>query len=157
MIVPNPAAKQISSDDLFDSCAEMKSSHYSHFDAASCKIFIFSKILSSSACNPLSLGSSFTIWSFSRVWLFFIRNPRQIIHARFKGYGKFSALLKGIVSFPIFQLGIITLIDAGHHLYFYLRISLFFPQFFQSVHVITQSYYVKFPYWNYGDIDLSCS
>lgn len=83
---------------------------------------------------------------FSRVWLFFIRNPRQIIHARFKGYGKFSALLKGIVSFPIFQLGIITLIDAGHHLYFYLRISLFFPQFFQSVHVITQSYYVKFRY-----------
>ena len=83
----------------------------------------------------------------SRIRLIIVGQPCQIVHAGVQGDGDFSALLKGVVSFSVFDFGIIALVDACEHLHFYLCISTLFAELFQSVvHVITQLHYGKLTY-----------
>ena len=69
--------------------------------------------------------------------LFFICKSRQIVHAGVQRQGDALALLEGRMTFLRLNFGIVTLVDAGKHLHFDLRIALFLPQIPESGHIIT--------------------
>ena len=71
--------------------------------------------------------------------LFFICKSRQIVHAGVQRQGDALALLEGEMTFLRLNFGIIALVDAGKHLHFDLRITLFLPQIPEPGHVITST------------------
>lgn len=67
------------------------------------------------------------VWNlkFSRVRRFFICQTCKIVHARVEGKGYFFALLKRVITFAIFNFGIVALVDTGQMLHFNLGESFF--------------------------------
>lgn len=80
--------------------------------------------------------------------LFFIGEPRQIIHICFKRKRYIFTLFKGKISLSIFYFRIVALVDAGQQLHFYLRIPFFFPKFLQEVHPVTPVYSNRLTDWH---------
>ena len=68
------------------------------------------------------------------VWAHLVCESCQIVHAGVQRNGDALTLLKGIVSLATFYFGVVTLIDAGHHLHLHLCKAPAFSQFFQSAH-----------------------
>lgn len=81
--------------------------------------------------SPFSHLFIFTIIT-SWVRTFFIRQTRQIIHACIQRHSNPFTLLKRIIALAILNLRIIALVNTCQMLHFYLRISQFFSQIFQS-------------------------
>ena len=90
-------------------------------------IFAFGKNV-----NRVRIVHQLIIASVSRVRIFLICQAGKVIHAGVQRQGDSFALLKGIISFAAFDLGIVALIDAGQHLHLDLGEPSLFPQFLQS-------------------------
>ena len=80
------------------------------------------------------MGSSRS-WRFlfpfgSGVWFGFIRKAGKVVHTGVQRQSDPLALFKSIVAFAAFDLGIVTLVDAGEHLHLHLCQALAFSQFF---------------------------
>ena len=78
--------------------------------------------------GALAFPALFYFFAFAR--LLFIGQTGQIIHAGLQYKGCFPALRIGIVAFPVFELGMISLFKPCERLHFDLRIPLAVPQLF---------------------------
>ena len=68
------------------------------------------------------------------IGLLFIRQTGKIIHAGIQCNGKLSALFECEIPFSTLYFGIVTLVNASHHLDFNLCVAFFFTKLFNSAH-----------------------
>jgi len=71
------------------------------------------------------------------IGFFLVGQAGEIVHAGFQRQRNAAALFKAHVALSGFNLGIVTLVYAGQHLHFDLRIPLFHSQLPQSCHSLT--------------------
>ena len=97
--------------------------------------------------QPLLRG----LFGFSALVRFlFVCQACKIIHTCVECKGDFSALLKGVIPFAVFNFWIIALVNTCQHLHFNLCIAFFFSQVFQSfvkIHINHHINYGNMTYW----------